>query len=173
MKKIYILQMQSYTGVSRMISYLNRYPYSHVAISLQKDCQLLYSFGRLNPKWVFPGGLSIERRNGAFYNRFSRTICRIYELAVNDRQYENLKRYLEKMTENREALSYDYCGIVLRFFHIPVSFKNRYVCTQFCTEALDASGIWDPGKSHKWVRPQDFENIEGASQIYEGIYRQY
>ena len=173
MKKIYILQMQTYTRISRMISYFNGYLYSHVAISLEKDCHKLYSFGRINPHRFYPGGFSIETRDGEFYRLYDKTICRIQELAVSDRQYDLLKKYLDNMTRNRQEYVYDYYGIVLRFFRIPVSFRNRYVCSQFCAEALDRAEIWSPGKEYKWVRPQDFDNIQGARKIYEGEYQQY
>ena len=44
--KIYIIQMHTYTIPSRLIKRITNYEYSHIAISLDRNCNTIYSFGR-------------------------------------------------------------------------------------------------------------------------------
>ena len=42
--KIYIIQMHTYTIPSRLIKRITNYEYSHIAISLDRNCNTIYSF---------------------------------------------------------------------------------------------------------------------------------
>lgn len=44
MKKIYILLMHTNTIPAKIIKFVTRYEYSHVGISLEKNCNTIYSF---------------------------------------------------------------------------------------------------------------------------------
>ena len=46
MKKIYILLMHTYTIPSKIVKIFTNYEYSHVGISLSRECDEIYSFGR-------------------------------------------------------------------------------------------------------------------------------
>ena len=65
---------------------------------------------------------------------------------------------------------YDFIGIVLRFFKIPVRFKNRYVCSFFVADVLEKAHICKFNKKSRFVEPKDFEKIDGVKQVYEGKY---
>lgn len=42
MKKIYLILMHTYTIPSRLVRLFTRYEYSHVGISLEKECNKIY-----------------------------------------------------------------------------------------------------------------------------------
>ena len=173
MKKIYVLLMQTHTITDKLIRFFTRYEYSHVAISLNKECSLLYSFGRKrwNVAWI--GGYTIENKNGKFFKNFKETECKIYELEVTDSQYEKTKDILSHMNENRDDYKYDYFGIILRFFGIPVKFKKRYVCSFFVASVLKQADVHDFGKDTCWVIPSDFEKINSWNIVYRGNFCAY
>ena len=77
-KKIYILLMHTNTVPSKIVRLFTRYEYSHVAISLEKKCYKTYSFGRKNLYNILNGGLSIQKKDGAFFTKFNKTTCKIY-----------------------------------------------------------------------------------------------
>lgn len=68
---------------------------------------------------------------------------------------------------------YDFLGIALRFFHIPITFKNKYVCSYFVADVLEKSNIYKFTKKAYFIRPKDFENLQGFNKIYEGRYIDY
>lgn len=173
MRRIYILLMHSHTLPSRIVNYVTRYKYSHVAISLNIKCDETYSFGRKSVNNFLDGGFVIERKNGEFYTKFNKTKCKIYEIEVSDKQYNDISLQLKYMKDNNKKYKYDFIGIVPRLFYIPITFKNRYVCSSFIAELLDKNKIVKFEKRSCYVKPSDFEKIESIKEIYSGLYREY
>lgn len=173
MKKIYILLMHTNTIPAKLIKMATNYPYSHVGISLEKDCDIIYSFGRRKFNSIWNAGFSIEYKNGKFFQKFNKTICKIYEIEITDEQYEQLKKMIQDIIINRNRYKYDFIGIVLRFFGIPVTFKNRYVCSYFVASLLEKTKIYHFKKRVSMVKPQDFEGLLGFRKIYVGSYALY
>lgn len=173
MKNIYLLLMHTKTIPSKIVKIFTRYEYSHVGISLDENCDTIYSFGRRKLNSILDGGFSIENRDGPFFKKFNKTTCRIFEKEVTDKQYENLKNIIDDMKENIDDYSYDFVGIIPRLFGIPVVFKNKYVCSYFVAELLEKAGIYKFNKNLSLTKPKDFEKLEGFKEIYKGSYNLY
>ena len=173
MKKIYILLMHTNTNPSKFVKLMTKYEYSHVAISLEKECNKIYSFGRRKPRSIIGAGLSIERKNGEFFEIFNKTKCKIYELEVEENKYNKLKQILEDMEENANIYRYDYLGVALRYLYIPVTFKNKYVCSYFVADILQKTEIYNFDKDPCFIKPGDFEKIKRLNEIYVGQYNLY
>lgn len=173
MKKIYILQMNTKTIPSRIVSLFTMYKYSHVAISFNRNCDITYSFGRRNLYSILDGGFVMESRFGNFFKKFRDTYCRVYEVEVTDKQYNDLFRIIKYIKKNKEFYKYDFLGIILRFFKIPIIFKNKYVCSYFIAQLLEEANICNFDKKTFFVKPKDFENIVGFNLIYTGKYVLY
>ena len=172
-KKIYILQMYSGTIPSKIIRFFTKYEYSHVAISLDRSCNKIYSFGRKKLNSVLNGGFIEKSKYGEFYRKFKDTQCRIYEIEIEEEKYIALCKIVKNMKENSEKYKYDYIGIILRFFKISIIFKNRYVCTYFIAKILRKSKIYKFNKKDCFVIPKDFEKIDNKVEIYSGNYNEY
>lgn len=173
MKKVYVLLMHTETLPSKVVKTFTRYEYSHVAISLDEKCNIIYSFGRKSLHSIVDGGFSIEMKNGEFFSTFDKTKCIIYEVAVSDRQYLKLASIIQYMEEHKEEYKYDFAGIVFRFFRLPVTFKKKYVCSQFIAYILQKCDIYTFNKKVCFVKPQDFENLNGFNEIYRGAFKAY
>lgn len=173
MKKIYIILMHTNTIPSRIVKFFTRYQYSHVAISLKKSCDILYGFGRRNLKNPLIGGFTAEHKTGEFFTLFNNTMCKIYEIAVSDKQYTDITQTIEFMDKNSTIYKYDFLGIIFRFFKIPITLKNKYVCSNFVAHILEKNGVCTFNKKTCLVRPKDFESIPCFKLIYSGLYNSY
>ena len=173
MKKIYIIQMHTRTIPSKVVKIFTRYKYSHIAISFNKNCDYIYSFGRRNLYSIINGGFTQENKNGSFFRKFKNTTCRIYEVEVTNKQYDDVVGMVRGMMKNKEMYGYDYFGIILRYFKIPVTFKNKYVCSYFVAELLEKANIYNFSKKTCFVNPKDFEDIDLFNLIYSGKYVLY
>lgn len=173
MKKIYLLLMHTYTIPSKIVKLFTGYKYSHVAISLDADCNIVYSFGRRTVNSAFDGGFCIESKNGPFFNKFNRTICKIYEVQVTEDQYENIKNMLNDMKNNIDSYKYDYLGAVFRFLGLSITFKNKFVCSYFIAYLLQKNDIYAFNKQIYFLKPKDFEMLKGFTEIYSGKYLEY
>ena len=165
--------MHTNTIPSKLVKLFTRYEYSHVGISLNRNCDIIYSFGRRHVNTILNGGLSIEHKHGEFFSKFNKTVCRIFETEISKESYEYIRKTLDDMEKNIDDYKYDYIGIIPRFFHIPFTLKNRYVCSYFIAELLDKADIYHFNKPNCLTKPKDFENLNGFYEIYKGSYLSY
>lgn len=172
-RSIYIIQMYSRTIPSKLIKFFTKYKYCHIGICLNKNCDTIYSFGRRGLYNIFNGGFTIEQKAGKFFKRFNKTICRIYELEISQKQYLQIEEQLNYMEVNQKIYKYDFFGLFLRMFNIPVSFKNSYVCSQFIAKLLEDFNIYKFKKEVCFIKPKDFEMVDGIKEIYSGNYLSY
>ena len=84
--------MHTHTMPSRLVKIFTNYEYSHVGISLDKECNNIYSFGRKKLNSILNGGFVVEKKDGLFFRKFNKTECKIYELEVTNSQYKDLKK---------------------------------------------------------------------------------
>ncbi len=164
--------MHTKTIPAKLIGFFTRSPYTHVGLCLDKDCSLIYSFGRRNLHCFFIGGFTTEKKNGAFFTKFKQTDCKIFELAITDKKYQKLTKRLNKMQKNAKTYKYDFLGIIPHLLGIPLSFKNKYVCSSFVATILMDLNICKFTKKPCLIKPQDF-NLFNFKTIYEGQYALY
>lgn len=173
MQSIYLIQMHSNTLPAKIIKAFTGYPYSHVGLSLERSCDVIYSFGRRKVHSIFNGGFTAEHKDGEFFTCFNKTMCRIFEIKVSDEQYDQLKGRLKEMLESQYDYRYDMIGILPRLFGIPYTRKDRYVCSYFVADMLERFDVHKFDKSTCLIKPEDFEQVQGLNEVYNGFYRQY
>ncbi len=171
--KIYVLLMHTNTMPSRLIKLATRSEYSHVGLSLDKSCKEIYSFGRKTIREIWNAGFTIDEKDGEFFKVFNKTKCKIYEVEVTEKQYQEVKEILEEMKKNSKIYKYDFLCLIPRFFGIPMKRKNRYVCSYFVAEVLSKVNVYDFKKDTCLVIPKDFEHIKKFREIYQGSYILY
>ena len=64
-------------------------------------------------------------------------------------------------------------NIVVRYFKIPISFRNKYVCSYFIAELLEKTGVYKFKKESYFIEPKDFEKLDNLKLIYTGKYVNY
>ena len=173
MKKIYILLMHTNTIPSNIVRFFTGYKYSHVALSLDKECIATYSFGRKKLNSILNGGFVEQYKDGEFFKKFNNTSCSIYEIEVTDEKYYQIEALLNEMKKDSEKYKYDFIGLICRYFNIKVVFRNHYVCSYFVAEILKDAGICEFDKEVCFVKPKDFEDLEGFKKVYTGSYNLY
>ncbi len=172
MKKIYIIQTHSGTFPAKLIKLVTRQNYTHISLSLDRSMKKMYSFGRRTTNNPFNSGFIIESINGSFYNKFSNTMCRIYEIEIPYFKYLSLKNILKKYEKNPLKYDYDIAGLIIKALRIHIKRKDKYVCSQFVGEVLIKSDIYDFNKASNEIQPIDFNKLP-YKIIYEGKLKNY
>ena len=174
MKKIFIVLTHTGTAFSRLIRRYTGDTYNHISIALKSDLSEMYSFGRLNPYIFFYGGFVVENPRHGTYKRFKQTIAKILEVPVEEAQYEALIEALAEFVMNKKHFHYNFRGLLKARKHINYQ-KNthRFYCSQFVKYLLERSGILPQNSLGEVVTPEDFQLIEGATTVYEGLLREY
>ena len=171
MKNIYIVMTQTGTLLSKIIKGYTGCEYAHVSISLDKNLDEMYSFGRLNPYNPFWGGFIHERVNSGTFKRFKNTIAGIVELEVTDEQYNNLRNIIKKMEERINPYRFNILGLILVGFNIKYEMEDYFYCAEFVKYLFEECNI--ENNLPRLVAPDDFKNIKGIKYIYKGKLSEY
>ena len=172
MRKIYLIQSCTGTVLSDIIKGYTKNQYTHISISLDKELNEMYSFGRLNPYNPFWGGFVHEYVDKGTFARFYNTDSAIFELEVTDEQYEKVKQKIGYVEKNKEAYKFNIAGLFMVAANKRRVKKNTFYCAEFVRYVLKRSKI-NTKVLPKIIKPQDFSKLEGLSLVYEGKLRDY
>jgi hypothetical protein len=164
---LYIVLTRTNTAISRVIHFIKNDEYTHAAISLDKELNNMYGFGRkytYNPFW---GVFRKEELNKGVYKYHKNLPGAIIEVEVTKDQYEDAKNLLNEFINNSDNYKYNYMGLIDGILNKEVYYENRFLCSEFVYHILKESGIVDLKISRNLVRPQNFLNIDGDI-IYRG-----
>ena len=102
MKKLYLIQSCTGTVLSNIIKGYTKNQYTHISISLDKELNDMYSFGRLNPYNPFWGGFVHEYVDKGTFARFYNTDSAIWELEVTEEQYNKVCEKIKYFKKNKK-----------------------------------------------------------------------
>ncbi|MGN0386078.1 MAG: hypothetical protein ACI4EX_09360 [Lachnospiraceae bacterium] len=97
--------------------------------------------------------------------------CILYELAVSENVYQDLKSILKKFMKRKSSLHYTRLGAMLGILHIPHKWRNHYFCSQFVAEVLRCSKAACLKKDSTLYLPGDFKNLQGMREVFQGNIR--
>lgn len=172
-KYIYLVFTKTGTWLSRLIATFSDMKYVHASISFDDTFTKMYSFGRTNPDNPFSGGFVEEDLKGGVYQKFTEARCLICKVRVTRLQYDSLKVELMKFQNEADKYHYNLIGLVGAKFGIPVKRRHHYFCSQFISEILINSKIYDMDKEPELVSPLDLYSIENMEILYEGYASLY
>ena len=84
------------------------------------------------------------------------------------KQYNNLVNEIRLFENNKDNLKYNILGTSLVYFNIPRKRENYYFCSEFVSEVLINSGIFNTDKKPEEILPLDLLAVENKTLIYEG-----
>ena len=169
-KKIYLVFSQTNTILSRIIKFITKNEYSHVSISFEKDCKIMYSFGRKYDCNPFYGIFKIENIKEGLFKKTNASIA-IYELDVNEKIYNNIKRNISEIEQENKG--YNIVGLILAIFDFRIK-RKKYYCSEFVYNVLSNDNVKIIKKTNKSIRPRYIrDNIENLNLVYVGKVNNY
>lgn len=171
MKKVYIVLTSTGTILSKIVKLYKKDEFGHSSISLDNKLQEMYSFGRLNPYNPFIGGFIHEYIDKGTFKRFYKTTTKIYELEIEDEQYEKMKELIKYFSINKNSFNFNIKGLFLIALNKKVKRKNYFYCAEFVKYILEESGL--ELDLPELIRPESFKNIKGTKVIYSGLLQEY
>lgn len=164
-KKIYLVFSQTNTILARVIKIITKNEFSHVSISFNKDCKVMYSFGRKYDCNPFYGIFKIENINSGLFKKTDAKIA-IYELEVSDRIYKNIKENIKKIEKDNKG--YNIFGLILAIFDFRIK-RRKYYCSEFVYKVLSEDNVRIIRKTNRSIRPKYIsDNIDNLNLVYLG-----
>jgi len=169
-KKIYIVFSQTNTILARIIKLITKNEYSHVSLSFDEKCKIMYSFGRKYDSNPFYGIFKIENINEGLFKKTNAKIA-IYELDISEKTYKNIKRNIKKIEQNNKG--YNIFGLILAIFDFRIK-RKKYYCSEFVYKVLAEDNVKIIKKTDKAIRPIYIKNnLENSKLIYTGRVNNY
>lgn len=172
MQRIYIVLTHTGTLLSNLIKTYTKNEYSHVSIALDEELEDIYSFGRINPYIAFIGGLVKESLTSGTFKRFKKTNAAVYEIEVTDKQYDNIKKQIQKMMEHKKEYKFNVKGLFYVALNKKVKKPKTFYCAEFVKYVLENSNI-DTSKLPEIIKPEDFKKMANMELIYKGKLKKY
>ena len=126
MKKIYIILTYTGTILSRIVKIYTRKEYSHVSISLDRDLNEMYRFGRLNPYNPFIGGFVHEGIDRGTFKRFKNTKTKIYSMEIDEEKYERLEEIIENIQQKKKLYKFNVIGLIAVALNVRIKRENCF-----------------------------------------------
>ena len=165
MKTLLIMLTRFQDIGSRIISLMTGCRYTHASIALGEDPETFYSFNLR--------GFHIEHPKGLLEKEHAPFPCRIYGLEVTDNIYDVAKKLIHGFKERKERYRYSSAGLILAFFHIPLTLHRKFFCSHFVAEILGLSGAMKLKKRSCLYLPGDFQKMKDLSLCFSGTVQGY
>lgn len=172
-KYFYLVFSRTGTLFSKLINFGLSNKYAHVSISFDSHLDKMYSFGRLNPDNPFLAGLIEENIHDGIFKKFPYSECLVYKVSITPKQYDLLKNEVNTFWQEKEKYRYNFIGVFTAYWDMPLERTYHYFCSQFVSELLIKSQIYDSNKSTALISPTDLLEIENKKFIYEGLIKDY
>ena len=172
-KEIFLVLTQTESIVCHMIRVYTGDEFNHISISLSKDLEPMYSFGRRNPYNPLWGGFVMEHLHSGTFKRFPKTRSAVLALPVSEEIYNNIRDVLDEMYRNKEQFGYDMIGLCLAAIKIEKRRDNKYYCSDFIKTILQKYKVPGSENLKSITAPSDFLNFPGTTEIYRGLLKEY
>lgn len=169
--KIYIVLTYTGTILSRIIKYYTHCEFSHVSISLDRNLEEMYSFGRLNPYNPFHGGFIHEAIGKGTFKRFKNTRAMIFSINVTEEQYNKIKNTINIISRERKKYKFNIIGLFAVSIHLRIKRTKCFYCAEFVKYLLDESKM--DINLPEIIKPEDFRKMQNITPIYIGKLNQY
>lgn len=171
---VYVVVMHTGSVVSTVIKKATGDLYSHASISFDPSLTNMYSFGNKRIKGKsFANGFKKEDIHNEFFS--SRNIpYAMYMVPVTKEELVAMKKRLDYFVKNENKFSFDMIGLVKIFFGIADNPENRYFCSRFVMDVLNAGRPADPyTQEESLVKPQDLAETNFARYVMGGYLKDY
>ena len=156
--------------LSSVIGMVTNERYNHISLSLDKELNKVYSFGRKKPNNPLIGGFVKEDTTSDFLSRAS---CQVFELEVTDEQYEQIEKNIHFFENHMDLYSYNSLGLIPAALNIPLVRPHNFFCSEFVSHILIETGVMERVKEPSIMTPQDVVEYLDMVLIYEGTIYEY
>lgn len=172
-KKIYIVLTSTRTILARIIRCWVKNPYNHVSISLDRELNEMYCFGRRRPRNPFIAGFIKEDWETGFHATFNNIPCLVYECEIDAKIYDNIKEIIDEFYMDHLKYKFNIIGLIGNAVGFDIHRERHYYCAEFLSYLFEESGLYSFNEAHTRRRPMDFSGFLNSKLIYDGYINDY
>lgn len=168
---VYVVLMHTGSLVATAIKTATNCEFSHVSIAFDSGLKSMFSFGghKTGPNGEPQhSGFKKESLDDNFF-KDRKVPYAIYAVPCTKGQLSKMKKRLDYFVKNENKFYFDFTGLIKNFFGISDNPQNRWFCSRFVSDILNAGTPSDPlVKDPALMRPEDFKSTDFAFRVDSG-----
>lgn len=160
MKYVYVVLIESYTGLGKLLKKFTGYRYEHIAVSMDKSLTEFVSFSRKQHHHPFKAGFMREYRDYYAFEEYKKFYAKIFALPVTEEQYKNIEEFISKVENDPEQIFNLFAMLTTPILH-GLQIYKAHNCMDFTAKVIEMAGV-------PLDRPFYKYDIPGIEKLLEG-----
>ena len=169
MKYIYVVLIESYTGLGKILKKFTGYRYEHIAVSLDKSLTEFYSFSRKQHHHPFKAGFMKEYRDYYAFEEYQKFYSKIFAIPVTEEKYVEICGFIERLTDDDEQIFNLFAMLTTPIIHGFRVYK-AHNCMDFTARVIEMAGVELEKPFYKYDIP-DIEKLLTGYPVKEGYVK--
>lgn len=166
MHYIYLILTRTNSKFGKIIRYITKNKYNHLALSIKDDFSEIYTFARYKYNSPLCGGIVKEDINRYTLKKNVYIETRIYKIPITKQQYNKVKQLIHHIEQDVEYTYNLYSALtypLFKGFHI----YKTYTCVEFVATIMDKIGF-KTSKNPWQYTPQEYGYLYEKYLFYKG-----
>ena len=147
---IYVVLIKALTGLGKFSRLLNKYEYTHIAVSLDEKLKEFATFSRKKHYSPFNAGFMYEKREHYVFGKNEKVKIKIFKIPVTKENKDNITNYINRIEKDKEYIFNLYSMITMPIFH-GIKIYKAHNCMSFVSQIIELSNsVQMKKKSHKY-----------------------
>lgn len=170
MKKIYIVLIKAHTGLGRFARILGGYPYTHIAVSLDKSLTDFITYSRRKHYLTMDAGFMHEYRDYYAFGEHKKVRVKVFCLPVEDDKYKKVTEFIRNCENDPKGLFNLFSMVTMSFIHgIPI--RHAHNCMSFTAGVIEASGAVHMDKPYYKYDIKEIDSLLTDYLYFEGFLK--
>lgn len=167
MRNVYIIFPYSTGTIAKIARFFTKYPYTHMSVCIDDDLEVFYSFSRYRNDTALISGFAKEYRSHLTGTKDSKLKCKIFKLAVESTEYDDIEHYIHELSAADDIL-FNYLSVAT--FPLVGGFDvyKTENCCSFVAKVLEKVSYIDIDRPYCKYLPKDIEHILKDYVLLEG-----
>ena len=168
-KHIYIVLIESYTGLGKLLKKFTGYRYEHIAVSLDGSLKEFYSFSRKQHHHPFKAGFMKEYRDYYAFEEYRKFYSKIFAIPVSEDRYEEIEGFINRLLSDDEQIFNLFAMLTTPIIHGFRLYK-AHNCMDFTAKVIEMAGVKLDKPYYKYDIP-DIEKLLDGYPVKEGYVK--
>lgn len=149
-ESVYIVLIKALTGLGKFSRLFNKYEYTHIAVSLNKELREFATFSRKKHYSPFNAGFMYEKREHYVFGNNEKVKIKVFEIPVSKEDKDNITNYINRIEKDREYVFNLYSMITMPLLH-GIKIYKAHNCMSFVSQIIELSNsVQMEKKSYKY-----------------------
>lgn len=137
--ELFIVLIRAHTGLGKFARLFTGYPYTHIAVSLDRSLTDFVSYSRRYHSFPFDAGFTHEYRDYYAFGHHRDVKVKVYRLCPDDAHAEAVRKFLARCESDPDEVFNLYAMMTMPLLH-GLRIRNAHNCMSFTAKVIELTG---------------------------------